>query len=298
MPHVVALPSLLQFVGRLAHGGALFGLATAALLLPARATAADAVITPREVIKLFNGQDLAGFYTWLPKFGHVDPDRVFSVVDQIDGAPAIRISGQHWGGLVTKNNYANYKLVLEFRWGGITWKPRENRARDSGILIHGQGEDGNYTKALNSPWLRSLEFQIIEGGTGDILVLNGYNRGADEPISPKLTAQVRPALPKGTYIWDPAAPAEEVLKGRINWQYRDPEWKDVLGFRGPRDVEKPVGQWNLIEAVVDGGNLSCFLNGVKVNEGRASAFTSGRLLFQSEAAEIFFRRIELHPLAR
>ena len=265
------------------------------------ATAADRpkdVVVPREVIRLFNGKDFTNFYTWLPTFGRQDPDRVFTVVDRIDGEPAIRVSGQHWGGFVTTANYADYKLVLEYRWSDVTWKPRADRARDSGILIHGQGEDGNYAKAMNSPWLRSLEYQIIEGGTGDILVLNGFDRGVDTPISPKVIANIRDAEPKGTFIWDPAAPAREVPRGRINWQYRDPAWKDQLGFRGPKDVEKPIGQWNRVEAIVDGGNLTYFLNGVKVNEARDSVFTWGRLLFQSEGAEIYFRRIELHPLKK
>ena len=44
--------------------------------------------------------------------GRNDPDRVFTVVDQIDGAPAIRISGQHWGGIVTRESYTNYRLVV------------------------------------------------------------------------------------------------------------------------------------------------------------------------------------------
>lgn len=288
----------MPFVPRLPLLALAFLIAAARFAVAAVPAPTAAAIEPREVIALFDGQGFPLCYTWLPKFGHVDPDRVFTVVDQIDGKPAIRVSGQHWGGIVTRANYTNYKLVLEFRWGDVTWKPRENRARDAGILIHGQGEDGNYAKAFDSPWLRSLEYQIIEGGTGDILVLNGYDRGVEAPITPKLTAQIRPASAKGGYIWDPAAPATELTRGRINWQFRDPEWKDELGYRGPKDVEKPVGQWNLIEAIVDGGNLTCFLNGVKVNEGRNSAFTSGRLLFQSEGAEIFFRRIELHPLKK
>jgi len=35
-----------------------------------------------------------------------------------------------------------------------------------------------------------------------------------------------------------------------------------------------------------------------VNELLESSYTSGRLLFQSEAAKIFFRKIELHPLKK
>lgn len=252
-------------------------------------------ITPKEKIVLFDGttrKDLSAFYTWLPKFGHKDPDHVFTVVDQVDGAPAIRVSGQHWGGFVTKENYTNYKLVTEFRWGLVTWAPRANKTRDSGILLHGQGEDGNAAKAFNSPWLRSVEYQIIEGGTGDIILVNGYDRGSDAVIAPKLSAKVA-ANGKN---WDPKGTLKEFTRGRIDWQYRDLDWKDVLGFRGAKDVEKPVGEWNRIEAYCEGGNVRYFLNGVKVMEGQDGSFTWGRLLFQSEGAELYFRLIELHPL--
>jgi hypothetical protein len=254
-----------------------------------------APITPKEKIVLFDGKtktDLSMFYTWLAKYGHEDPHKVFTVVDQIDGAPAIRSSGQDYGGIMTKENYANYKLVTEYRWGNLTWAPRTDRARDSGILIHGQGEDGNASKTFNSPWLRSVEYQIIEGGTGDIILVNGYDRGSDQASGPKLTATVA-ANGKN---WDPAGKPTEFSKGRIDWQYRDAGWKDVLGFRGAKDVEKPVGQWNHIEAICRGGDVTYFLNGVKVMEGRNGSFKSGKLLFQSEGAEIFFRLIELHPL--
>ena len=257
----------------------------------------DAPITPRETIALFDGKsrkDLSLFYTWLKDHKYSDPDKVFTVVDQIDGAPAIRASGQHWGGIVTKANYANYKLVVEFRWGLVTWEPRANKTRDSGILLHGQGEDGNYTKDFNGPWMSSVEFQIIEGGTGDVIMVNGYERGTGKIIAPRLVAQVA-ANGKN---WDPAGQPKEFTKGRIDWQYRDLGWKDVLGFRGAKDVEKPVGQWNRLEAIVDGGDVTYFVNGVKVMEGREGSFKSGKLMFQSEGAEIFFRLIELHPLKR
>lgn len=258
-------------------------------------TSPDAPITPRETIVLFDGKtkkDLSAFYTWLPKFGRQDPDKVFTVVDQIDGAPAIRSSGQHYGGIVTKANYTNYKLVAEFRWGLVTWAPRTNRTRDSGILLHAQGEDGNSRKNFDGPWPRSVEFQIIEGGTGDVILVNGYDRGSDQVIAPKLTAKVA-ANEKN---WDPNGTPKEFSKGRIDWQYRDLGWKDVLGFRGAKDVEKPVGEWNRLEAICEGGDVTYFVNGVKVMEGRNGSFKSGKLLFQSEGAEIFFRLIELHPL--
>jgi hypothetical protein len=253
------------------------------------------VIVPKTTVILFDGKtvrDLRAFYTWLPKFGRdQDPDKVFSVVDQVDGQPAIRSSGQHWGGIVTHANYANYKLVTEFRWGLVTWAPRANKTRDSGILLHGQGPDGNAAKNFTSPWMRSVEYQIIEGGTGDIILVNGYDRGSDTVIAPRLWAAVR-----NQNYWHPEGIRAEFTKGRINWQHRDPVWKDVLGYRGPKDVEKPVGEWNRIEARIEGGNVDYWLNGVKVMEGRDGSFTWGKLLFQSEGAEIYFRLIELHPL--
>jgi hypothetical protein len=271
--------------------------AAAAVIPPDTRAAAssDAPISPTETIVLFDGKtkkDLSAFYTWLRDFGHKDPNRVFTVVDQIDGAPAIRSSGQNYGGFVTKASYTNYKLVTEFRWGNITWAPRTNRARDSGILLHAQGEDGNAAKDFNSPWLRSVEFQIIEGGTGDIILVNGYDRGSDKVIAPRLMAKVA-ANGKN---WDPAGKSTEFTRGRIDWQYRDLGWKDVLGFRGAKDAEKPPGQWNRLEAICEGGDVTYFVNGVKVMEGRDGSFKSGRLLFQSEGAEIFFRLIELQPL--
>ncbi|HRE81442.1 MAG TPA: DUF1080 domain-containing protein [Opitutaceae bacterium] len=251
----------------------------------------NGVVVPQEKIVLFNGKDLTNFYTWLPGMGRTDPDRVFTVVDQIDGAPAIRVSGQHWGGFVTEKSYANYRLVAEFRWGTVTWDPRKNRARDSGILLHCNGEDGNAKADFLSPWIRSVEYQIIEGGTGDIILVRGYERGHQQPLSTRLTSPIADKR-----VWGPKGTLTEFESGRVDWEFRDPAWKDVLGFRGAKDVEYPVGKWNRIEVVCDGDTLDYFLNGVRVNGGSKSELTSGRLLFQSEGAEIFFRRIELHPL--
>jgi hypothetical protein len=164
--------------------GAIALIATS-LLSPVAAQEQAAAIKPTEVIKLFDGKSLANFESWLVDHHSTDPERVFTVVDQIDGAPAIRVSGKVWGGLLTTNTYRDYRLVVEFRWGGVTWGARAARARDSGVLLHAQGRLGNTGKDFNGPWLRSIEFQIIEGGVGDILPVAGY--GDDG-------AQIRPAV--------------------------------------------------------------------------------------------------------
>jgi hypothetical protein len=253
------------------------------------------LVVPHEVIRLFNGGDLSSFYTWLVDFHREDPHRVFSVVDQVDGAPAIRISGQHYGGLITKQRFANYRLVAEFRWGVATWGARTNATKDSGVLLHCSGRDGNYfSRTFNGPWLRSYEFQIIQGGTGDLLILGGYE--PDGTVQKYFaTAKVvkdRNAQP----CWDANGTASVFETGRVNWWGRDPDWADKLGFRGRQDVESPGGEWTHIEAICSGDSLEYFVNGQRVNQATQLSHKSGQLLIQSEGAEIFFRRIELHPL--
>ncbi|MGH9341940.1 MAG: 3-keto-disaccharide hydrolase [Acidobacteriota bacterium] len=252
------------------------------------------VLTPNETLELFNGKDLSNFYTWLADYKFEDPHRVFTVVDQVDGAPAIRVSGEHWGGLITNNPYANYHLILEYRWGSVTWGNRKDRTRDNGILLHCQGPEGNAAADFNSPWMKSIEFQIIEGGTGDFILVRGYDNEGNR-TAPKMRANVRQDR-DGEYVWDPEGQPRTFEGGRINWYGRDPDWKDVLGFRGKQDVEKPVGQWNRLDAFVRGGEFTYLVNGVVVNKGYDANLTEGKLLFQSEGAEIFFRRIELQPL--
>ena len=85
-------------------------------------------------------------------------------------------------------------------------------------------------------------------------------------------------------------------RGRINWWGRSEDWADKLGFRGPQDVESPGLEWTRIEAVVSGNRLQYFVNGKLVNEGTDSSFTEGKIMIQSEGAEIYFRRIDLEPL--
>ena len=265
-----------------------------ATLAPASAQAPATAVKPTEVIKLFDGTSLANFETWLVDHHTNDPERVFSVVDQIDGAPAIRVSGQVWGGLLTREAYRDYKLIVEFRWGGATWGNRKDRARDSGVLLHAQGRLGNTGKDFNGPWLRSIEFQIIEGGVGDILPVAGYEEDGTQ-IRPAVTTTTRKDRDSET-VYDEKGSVNTLSSGRINWWGRSEDWADRLGFRGPQDVESPGLEWTRIEAVVEGGKLTYYVNGKLVNAASDSSFKDGRIMIQSEGAEIYFRRIELQPL--
>ena len=85
---------------------------------------------------LFNGRDLTGWSTWLGK-PHAsielpgepkdekgaytqplgtgrDPLKVFTI-STVDGAPAIHITGQVFGGITTTGEFSNYHLRLQFK---------------------------------------------------------------------------------------------------------------------------------------------------------------------------------------
>jgi hypothetical protein len=248
------------------------------LTRPGPLVTADVV---KEKIVLFNGKDLTNFYTWLQKLGkNNDPKKVFSVNNGM-----IRVSGEIFGGLITEKEYENYHLVTEFKWGEKTFPPREKAARDSGILLHCVGEDG----AAGGVWMESIECQMIEGGTGDIILVGGKGK-------PKITVC---AQKRGSeWYYKPGADTREFTSGRIDWFARDAAWKDIKGFRGKNDVENPVGEWNKLECVCNGDRLTYILNGKVVNEGTKASHTHGKILFQSEGAEVFFRTIELLPLTK
>jgi hypothetical protein len=63
-----------------------------------------------------------------------------------------------------------------------------------------------------------------------------------------------------------------------------------------KDGEKPKGEWNVVEVICDGGKIRNLVNGVVVNEGTAASVTKGKILLQSEGAEIFYRKVELRLL--
>jgi len=253
----------------------------------------EAAIRPEQTIRLFDGKSLAPFYTWLVDTHREDPLRVFTVVDQVDGAPAIRISGERWGGLVTRETYRDYRLVVEFRWGLATWGDRKDAARDSGVLVHGQGPDGNTAADGNGAWMRSVEAQVIEGGVGDFILVAGFDAGGQR-LTPRITARAGKDR-DGEPVFDPKGEPREFEGGRINWFGRDPDWADRLGFRGRQDVESPYGEWTRLEVIADGDRVTNIVNGTVVNEGIRSGLTEGRIILQSEGAEIYFRRIDLLP---
>lgn len=229
-------------------------------------------------IQLFNGNNLDGWYTFLRGKGRdADPNKVFTVNNKM-----IRISGEEFGCITTNNEYENYKLVVEFKWGVQTFEPRLNAARDGGILLHSKGEDGGF----EGIWMHSIECQIIEGGTGDMLVVGDHSDNFS------LTATVS----ESKHVFDPNGDTITIHGGRIDWYGRDPQWADVKDFRGRNDIEKPRGEWNRIECIVMGDSLTIYLNNTLVNRATRLKPSKGRIQIQSEGAEMYVRKIQLTPL--
>ncbi|NCP64562.1 MAG: DUF1080 domain-containing protein [Paraglaciecola sp.] len=211
-----------------------------------------------------------------------DTYQVFTV-SQEDGQPVLRVSGEIYGAVTSKESYRNYHLRLKFRWGQKKWPPRENMLRDSGILYHAIGEHG---QEYYRSWMLSQEFQIMRGHIGD------YWQQASSAID------IRAYPPE--YIMNPVAdetqPFIKVGKGEA-----------INGFvMRKENAEKPFGQWNTLELICFEGQSLHIVNGQVVmvlknsrylDDGINKPLVEGKIQLQSEAAEVFYKQIEIKALA-
>jgi hypothetical protein len=246
-------------------------IASAAVGTSGIAQTANGIPPHGKMVRLFNGKDLTGFDILLESKGlNHDPDKVFQVEKGV-----IHVSGNDFGGIVTQKEYENYYLRAEFKWGDKTYLDRVGKARDCGILY-------NITGPLLAPlkgfWPRSFEFQIIEGGTGDIWLV----KGASLKVKGQLIASEE-EVGSNQYVKSP--------------RFGEGPWQNVAGYRDPAgEVEKPHGQWNLLELVVNRDHVKYFVNGKLVNEATDLNATKGKILFQTEGAETYYRKLEIAPL--
>jgi hypothetical protein len=244
---------------------------------------------------LFNDKNLDGWDTYLgPAYDSVkktfdttrvlglnnDPDKIFSAV-KVDGRPAIRISGEHFGGISTKESFANYHLKLEFKWGQKKSNPRKDRVRDSGILYHAVGKHG----ADFGFWMRSQEFQVEEGNVGDYWGVAGGS------------FEVQATLYDKKYVYDP--------RGQL-FTFNE---KSKVGRNCVKseDAEKPSGQWNSVEIYCLGDTAVHVINGrvnmilfhsAQLDKGTLNRLSSGKIQIQSEGAEVFYRNIQIEKIKK
>ena len=239
---------------------------------------------------LFNSQDLSGWDTYLgPKYDSVlnrrdtvptglntDPSRVFSVAG-IGCEKVMRISGEQFGGISTTREFENFHLQLQFKWGKMQWPPRRKGKKDSGLMYYAvgpQGADGGF-------WLRSHEFQIEEGDCGDYWACAGA------------VADVRARKENdSTYVYN---------KDGYLFTFST---KSVNGRNCQKfpDSEKPTGEWNTIDLYCFNGTSVHMINGVvnmilqnsrQIEGNKELPLTKGKIQFESEGAEIFYRNIKI-----
>ncbi len=114
-----------------------------------------------------------------------------------------------------------------------------------------------YVVSADRVWPRSVECQIQEGDCGDFWLIDSVTAVVDG---------VQQGPTKNT----------RVIK--------------------KKDNEKPSGQWNKIEVIASKGKCTHIVNGEVVNEATDASLRSGRLLIQSEGAEIYYRKIDIKEL--
>jgi hypothetical protein len=212
---------------------------------------------------------------------HNNEANVFSIVEE-NGEPVLRISGEIYGCIFTKQVYDNYHLKLQVRWGKHKADPRKDKLKDSGILYHSNGEAGvDYWRA----WMLAQEFQIMEGHMGD--------------------------------YWGIANAAIDIRafqsEGEMNSIANEQQPFLSFGAESPRGVclrkenhESPSGEWTTIELIcfdgksihiVNGHVVMVLKNSRYVEKEKSIPLTKGKIQLQSEAAEVFYKNITIKKLS-
>lgn len=228
-------------------------------------------------LALFNGINLDNWYFTTRDTAYTgtvaDIFAIENGVIHVLGKPD-NLSEQTFAGITTRESYSKYKLTLDYKWGEKKFKPRHELVRDAGLLFHVHGKD--------IIWPKSVECQIQEGDTGDIWAIGTQ-------VTSTVSSIIRNYSPDGDAI---TRGGEGIKFSRFHRGY---------------DWEKPHGQWNHLEIVVNENNAKYSLNGYVVNEAldmrywnqeteQMEPLTEGRILLQAEGAEIYYRNVFLELL--
>ena len=242
-------------------------------------------IVPRGVIKLFNGKDLTGLYTWLKDAKREDPRHVFSVRDGM-----IHISGESNGYLATVDDYKDYHLIVEYKWGQRT--DGSKYVRNSGVLLHATGPDGG----AGGSWMSCVECQFAQGCVGDLIVIRGKDK--DDSVIPVGFTAKTVRGPDKRPRWKKGGKPLTFSKGQLWWSQHDPDFQELRDTRGKYDVESRLGEWTRVECMCNGDRITVRVNGNLINECFNIFPAAGKILLQSEGFELFVRKFELRPLTK
>ena len=251
-----------------------------------------------EWTSLWNGEDLTGWDTYFASpfsgadktqsgfIGLNNPEQDIIKVVKLEDGNAIRISGVAWGGMFTKQDYGNFHLKLKMKWGKDMHKPREKGPRDSGLLYDGFGGPGS-----EGVWMSSQELQIQEGDIGDYWPTGDIKIDVPSKLHDSLYYQYDEQSPLRTYYY------AQIVKEGVHDSLAK---RRVLKFP---DRERPYGEWNDIDLICYGDSSVHVVNGTvvmrlynsrKMNDD--SPVTAGKLILQSEGAEVYYKDIYIKPI--
>ncbi len=207
-----------------------------------------------------------------------DPKQVFTMTEQ-QGEPVLYVTGEIYAGLTTLDEFENYHIRLESKWGEKVWEPRLTRPRDSGLLIHCTGPHG----AFWNVWMACVEYQIQENDFGDLYLLAGTS------------ARVSSAKKGDLWTFNPEAPVEA---------FGDRPGNNGLVVRRSINHERR-GDWNVVEVYSVGDSAIFLVNGrvvnaiseIQIKRGEElHKLSRGKLQLQSEGAEVSFRRMQIRSI--
>ena len=232
-----------------------------------------------EEISLFNGKDLTGWSIYVDERAlAVDPNLKPNDVFRITPEGYLLSAGSPSGLISTVKDYKDFRITLEYRWvqKGPEGKeldyvfPEQVRGnRDSGMNIrnisgsNGQGCDAYEIQIQNMP-------ERGRTTTGGIYVV-GY------------------AYYDKSLKTDPALMVPKQLGTAPRFE------RDRMRLPS-KNVEKPLGEWNLLDVLVDRDHIVVKLNGEQINEATGAEQVAGKIAFQSESWPIEFRNINLTPI--
>jgi hypothetical protein len=238
-------------------------------------------------MELFDGKDFTGLYTFRKGQGvGRAPDAVFQITDG-----TLHVSGEGLGYIATQQEYADYHLSVEYKWGQRV--DGSGNVRNAGVLVHGTGPDGSHRSGA---WMASLEVQLAQGCEGDLIVIRG--RDADNrPIAVDMSSETRVAE-DGKTRWLAKGKRVRYRGDQFWWSEHQPFFAEKLDTRGDRDVAGPVGEWTKVEVICAANRVTVRINGRTVNEALDVWPTRGKILLQNEGNEIYYRNWRLVPLGK
>ena len=206
---------------------------------------------------------------------------VFTVFEE-GNELVLKISGEIYGCVFTKKEFSNYHLRLKVKWGEKKWDPRKKLLKDSGVLYHSIGAQG--VEHWRS-WMLSQEFQVMEGHMGD------YWNQANSAID------IKAFIPE--YIMNPVADKTQSFLPMGAGE-------NLPGFcLRSANYERNNGEWNTLELVcfedkslhiVNGQIVMILQNSRYFEKGKAFPMIKGKIQIQSEAAEVYYKNIEIRDL--